>query len=404
MSNTTLSPKPFAIVTGRNYASRLGMVRAAGMAGCDVVVVQTQLEWVMDTPIDIYSKYVLETKIAREPHADTFIDTLMGYRDEQRSVIILPTDDWTAAVVDTHLDTLAPHFLTPHVGHRQSAMLRIMDKDYQKILARAAGANVAEGWVCRYAEGEYMIPEEITFPCFTKPVESHTGALKPYLKRCDNREQLKALLQTIGTKFKKDILVEEYHHIDNEYAVLGVSFGDNSLMPAYIHMSSDNEGVAATGSVHPMAHMSGMEEILERFMAKTQLTGLFDIDLYESEGKIYFNELNTRFGASGFAVTKGFANLPEMFIRHLMGEEAPASITNDDTVKTFVNEKICFDMLYLGQIGYSEYKRQLKNANIHFISQPDDPAPGRLAAKETRLLWLRNMVWGIRRKLKRDTR
>ena len=48
MSQTTpdnTPQRPLAIVTGKNYASRLGMVRAAGMAGCDVVVVQTQLKW-----------------------------------------------------------------------------------------------------------------------------------------------------------------------------------------------------------------------------------------------------------------------------------------------------------------------------------------------------------------------
>ena len=110
-SNTTL--RPLAIVTGKNYASRLGMVRAAGMAGCDVVVVQTQLKWMTDTPIDTYSKYVVETKVAHQPDANLVVETIMGYRGKRQTIFILPTDDWTASIVDRNLDTLSPYFITP---------------------------------------------------------------------------------------------------------------------------------------------------------------------------------------------------------------------------------------------------------------------------------------------------
>ena len=409
-SNTT--QRPLAIVIGRNYASRLGMVRAAGMAGCDVVVVQTQLAWMTDTPIDIYSKYVVETKVAHEPDANLLVETIIGYSGRRQNIFILPTDDWTAAVVDSNLDTLNPHFITPNVNHQQGAILHIMDKMHQKELARAAGANVAEGWLCRYVEGEHHIPEGITYPCFTKPVECYTGALKPFLKRCDNREQLEQILKAIAKKYKKDILVEEYQAITNEYAVLGVAFGTNSIIPAFIQLDSDREGVAATGRVCPISELPGIAEVLGRFMGKTQFTGLFDIDLYESEGKVFFNELNARFGASGYAVTKAAVNLPEVFIRHFLKDpkdpkdlkdlKDPVAST-DFPVQTFANEKTCLDMLYAGMINYWQYKRSLGKADIRFIKEDDDPGPSRIAAKDERMLFLRSIVWSIRNKLRKST-
>lgn len=389
---------PLAIVMGRNYASRLGMVRAAGMAGCDVVVVQTQLPWMKDTPIDTYSKYVLETKISREPDADRLVETLMAYKGCRQDIILLPTDDWTAYVVDTNLDTLDPHFHCPHVNHRQGAMLQVMDKLNQKELARSSGAQVAEGWLCRYTEKGYDIPEGVVYPCFTKPVECYTGALKPYLRRCDTRGQLEEVL-SFAKKYKKDILAEEYHAISKEYAVLGVSFGDSCIIPAFILLDKEREGVAATGRVCPISQLPGMAEVLGRFMRKTQLTGLFDIDLYESEGKVFFNELNSRFGASGFAVTKGVANLPEVFIRHLMGEETALTVT-DFPVQTFANEKVCLDMLYASIINYWQYKRSLRKADIRFIKQDDDPGPSLMASKEEHMLLIRSIVWSIRNKFK----
>ncbi len=391
--------KPLAIVMCRNYSMRLGIARAAGMAGCDVVVIQTQRRDI-NPSIDIVSKYVVESKLSREPDSTALIETIMGYRTAERPVILLPSDDWTASVVDSHLDILSHHFLTPHVEHRQGAVLEIMDKWRQKELARAAGANVAKGWICHHEKRGYIIPDDVTYPCFTKPVESYTGPMKSYLQRCENKEQLQNLLQSIPTTYQKDILIEEYHAIDKEYAVLGLSLGDHSIIPAFIQMESSMEGVTATGSVHPISQLPEMEEVLTRFMASTHLTGLFDIDLYESGGKIYFNELNARYGASGYAVTKGVANLPELFIRHILGEPEYSNIPSKFPVQTFANEKVCLDMLYMGLVGYHQYKRWLNEADIRFIQQPDDPEPSRMFDKETKWLFVRNLFWRLRRKYK----
>ena len=397
--NDTVSERPLAIVLGRNYASRLGMTRAAGMAGCDVVVVRTHLKWMEDETADTYSKYVVDSSVANEPYFDKLVDAILSFTYTGRKAIILPTDDWTAAVVDRHLNLLSPHFLTPHVLHRQEAMLSLMDKENQKAMAREAGANVAEGWVCRNTDNGYTIPEGISFPCFTKPVESHTGALKPYLKRCDNLKQLKDVLDAIGKKYKKDILVEQFLNIEKEYAVLGVAFGGHCLMPAFIQMDASREGVTATGWVRPMTLMPQMERILKKFMAKTQLTGLFDIDLYESNGKIYFNELNTRFGASGYAVTMAACNLPAIFIQQLMGLPTQ-HVPKEFAEKSFANEKICFDMLHTGLTSYTQYKRQIRNADILFIEDIDDPKPMLYMQKKNRLLFARYLFWTLRRKLK----
>ena len=57
--------KHIAIVMGRNYASRLGMIRAAAESGCDVIVIQTGRN--TKCRIDASSKYVLKTFIAKEP-------------------------------------------------------------------------------------------------------------------------------------------------------------------------------------------------------------------------------------------------------------------------------------------------------------------------------------------------
>ena len=56
---------------------------------------------------------------------------------------------------------------------------------------------------------------------------------------------------------------------------------------------------------------------LKVFVKSLHFCGLFDIDFYERDGVFYFNELNLRFGASGYAVTHSGINLPDAFMKVL---------------------------------------------------------------------------------------
>ena len=55
------------VVIGRNYTSRLGMIRAAGMAGHYVIVIKTNGR-PGSKDIDAYSKYTKEYLFAKEPN------------------------------------------------------------------------------------------------------------------------------------------------------------------------------------------------------------------------------------------------------------------------------------------------------------------------------------------------
>ena len=88
---------------------------------------------------------------------------------------------------------------------------------------------------------------------------------------------------------------------------------------------------------------------LIKFVASLNYEGLYDVDLIETaDGKMYFVELNMRFGASGYAVTQSGVNLPGMFADYmLLNKPIDMNVVLEDAGKTFINEKIMTDGVYV---------------------------------------------------------
>lgn len=375
MANIKKTEPPLAIVMGRNYTSRLGMIRAAGMAGCDVVTIQTNRKRTSVNPIDASSKYVIQSLTAIEPCHEDILKPISQFRGLERDVLLLPTDDYTASVVDLNMDQLRDDFLMPHINNTQGALVRLMNKISQKEKASNVGLKVAKGWLALFEDGEYHIPQGISYPCFTKPNESYKRPLKHLMKKCCNEHELISHLVEISKVSKDPILIEQYVEIEKEYAVLGLALGEKVIIPDIIKMKSDFMGVTAVGEIDSIDSLPGLSEMLEKFIKETHFTGLFDIDLYESGNIIYFNELNVRFGASGYAVTHSMINLPGLLIKYFLGKDVNGYSQESFKSMLFANEKTCFAKFISGQWNYSEYRKMLNSVDFSFIKNEGDIRP-----------------------------
>lgn len=389
---------PLAIVIGRNYTTRLTLARAAGLVGCDVVLIQTNRKKSSSQKIDRRSLYIVDVHSCPEPNEDLLIDTIRGYKDNGGKVILVPADDYAAYVVDKHLNELKPHFLVPSVDGRQGAVLKIMDKGFQKEIAVKVGMNVAKGWVVQCINEEYVIPDGIVYPCFMKPLESYSAPLKNYLKKCDNETELKLLLGRIARFYHLPILVEQFINIDQEYGVQGASFADRSVFPSIVRKDRSLRGITASGKIFPISAKKGLQEKLTAFLKETRFTGIFDVDLFESGGKIFFNELNVRLGANGFAMTYGVSNIPGLFFKYLLGEkEGNDQGPVDFEPKSFVSEQVVREMYYDGIISFGDYRRTIQNADIFALQLKGDMGPYKEFSKMDWLL----PIWIKLRKLKK---
>lgn len=374
--------KQRVIIIGRNYASRLGMIRAVGVLGYEIHVIRTmrQIPNNKKKAIDIdgYSKYVAGYHFALEPDRDNLVSAIKSLATSNGKTIIIPVDDYAASTIDQYLEDLKQDFLFPNINMQAGAITKLMDKDYQKKLAKEAGLNVAKGWTIEVKDGKFTIPSNITYPCFPKPQISFMGD-KGCMHRCDTEEELKSAIMGVTSRHKTcPFIVEEYVEIEKEYAALGFCDGKKTFIPGMIHLLSQghggHKGVTLQGKVLPPEEFKNFFEEIEQFLTQIQFVGLFDVDSYKSEDKIYFNELNLRFGASGYAITQSGVNLPEMLINHVNGihREMSSTIAGD---KLFVNEKVAWEDYLGGYTSHNYYKSIITKSNVCFINSKDDPSP-----------------------------
>ena len=221
------------------------------------------------------------------------------------------------------------------------------------------------------------------------------GAGKQNMQRCDNRAQLEAAVGAFEGRRDYPLLIERYVDIEREYAVLGYSDPDTVMAPALITMELSDLGVMARGTVNPIEKYEGLSDKLRRLMMQIGFTGLFDVDLYESGGTLYFNELNLRFGASGYAVLKSGVNLVGFYIHKRSNLDWDGN-TGIEGMRLFNNEKVLLQMLWKGRLSSREYADLIAHADFSFIRDETDPKPYAAFMKQKRIaeakLWLKKLL------------
>lgn len=369
--------KQKVVVIGHGYTSRLSIIRSVGMAGydADVVVVCFGQKNEKKLPVDCHSRYV--GKILYSPSGDegSLVQLLLNtYKNCTQKPILVPESDFAVKAIDTHLSSLKDYFCIPSINGKEGAVAAWMDKQKQKEQARAVGLTVAECTRITIIDGKYSIPAGIKYPCFPKPVDGG----KKGLGRCNNKEELDKTLRRMATIRNMDVMIEDFLDIDKEYALVGFTDGKDVVIPAILHnvqmAHGGHFGVAKRGTVLPVTGYEPLIEKFKRLLLSIGFVGLFDIDFLECQGKFYFDEINLRFGGSGFAVTKAGCNLPAMMADYFSGKDWNKSYCLTAPM-SFANERTCLDDWYYGFTSFKEYKNTVKQADICFIKDEDDIAP-----------------------------
>lgn len=382
--------KQKVVVIGHGYTSRLGVIRALGKAGYEVVVIVMTPNRVESTqayskPIDCYSKHVNQFYFCPS-NPESLVNLLLEKCiDTKQKVVVFADSDFSEAVVDENQERLRPYFLFPHINHEQGAVVAWMDKLRQKETAMSVGLNVAEGCVIDVKDRVYTIPEDVKYPCFPKPLATLKGG-KRGLKRCNDESELRSVMSVITEKDPTiKVLVEEYKVIDVEQALLGFTDGKDVVIPGIIKTLSlangGHFGVAKQGMILPVIGYEDLVEKFKKFVLKTGFVGIFDIDFYQSEGLFFFCEMNFRYGGSGYAYTAMGVNLPAMLVRTLLGESINGMQLEIKKDAVFVNERMCLDDWYSGYITTKEFRHLLNTADISFVNDLHDIEPMRAFKK-----------------------
>lgn len=388
------------VVIGNSFATRLGVIRSVGEIGCEVTVIDIAYYKTSNPskPIDCYSKYVnqvifFDRKYGREGLVQLLLEKCA---DKNQKPIIIPTSDFTAVAIDN--EEIRKHFLVPYINNAVSSIEYWMNKANQKTIALQAGLNVAGSTIVEKKADSFVIPETVKYPCFIKPLASIGGG-KQCLKRCDNKSDLQVVLKLAANHGINKFLVEDYLNIDEEYAVLGFSNGNDVIIPGVIKFVREcqrHKGIAMVGEVLPTDEFKGIVEKFACFIRKIGLVGLFDIDFFKCQGYFYFGELNLRMGGSGSAVFEMGVNLPAMFVKSVLGEKIDESKREISTSAIFVNERMCIDDWLSGILSTNKLHHIINSATIHFVKDNKDSSPYEELVKE-----IRRNIFNYKRIIKR---
>ena len=370
--------KQKVVVLGYGFSSRMGIARALGKAGYNVSVIV--IEGVRTRPIDCFSKYVSHYYYCNGNREDRLLKILLeNCVEDGQKVILIPINDFTATVLDKNYNILKEHFHLPHIKGEQGAITGWMNKEKQKELARRVGLNVANSIDIEIENGVFHIPSNISYPCFTK-TRTFTSGYKQTLQKCEDEDALYNFVKFLSSKHESlTLMVEDYMEIESEYAVVGFANKNEVTIPGVIEIvkmaDGNDKGIALQGKVMPCSGFEDLLKMFKEFMKSIGFVGMFDIDFYLCRGKYYFGELNLRIGGSGTAVISQGINLPEMFVRTVLGE--PITGMKDEVLetKTYVNERICIENWYYRYLTSEQLYTLLRTSEISFVKDKSDRLP-----------------------------
>lgn len=380
--------KPRVIVVGRTYNSNLCMVRSLGEAGYDVEVIRIFLPKPSNSlktlfAPEAYSRYVKAFYICVS-NGDTncIKEQLLKLADTQRKILIVPTDDCLASVLEEYYDELKEFFILPHIEHTAGKILNLMRKETQKIIAREAGFLVVNSCLISIKNGQFSIPDTVKYPCIMKP-NSSKDAAKNSITVCRSHHELHHALQALAEKKDIEILVEDFISVRKEYSLLGLSTEQNVIVPGgfVVEKSGHDErhGVALSGKIGQGIVNPVIIENAIKFVGTLNYEGLFDIDLLEAEdGTVYFIELNLRYGGSGYALTAIGVNLPGMLADYVyFHTPVDVNCTLKEPARVFLNERVLLDEYRSGYLTLTEVQSYIKKAEICFMKNKKDMWPYR---------------------------
>lgn len=389
--------KQKVVIIGHGYTSRLGIIRSLAALDCEITVIAMvfqgrlgrYLHFNGGKPVDCHSKYVSRVLYCPAQNGEALVQLLLSRcTDPEQKVIIIPDSDTSASVIDNNQERLKKHFLFPHIHHTPGEVERWMHKTAQKKLATEIGLNVTQDTTITVKDDRYSLPDGIRYPCFTKPLATISGG-KQFLKRCDNETDLRKVLDKASLQFHNtEVLVEDFKVIGTEYAVVGFSDGGNVIIPGVIEFivnSKSHFGIAREGKIMPVTGFEALLEQFKVFVRRVGFCGLFDIDFYESDGKMYFGEMNLRFGGSGYAYTAMGANLPAMLVESLQGKDYSHLLHDIDRTATYANERMCIDDWGFYHLTEKEMRSIISSADIRFVYDENDPGPQRKLEKYIQL-------------------
>lgn len=365
------------LVLGKNYSTPLGVIRSLGKAGFSVDMLYISRK-TKEAEILRACKYLDRLIIIDEENDKKVIKALLEEsRNRQEKTVIFPTDDYSASFIDRCNPQLQNLFLMPHAI--ADSVTRLMDKSVQSKLAREIGFQTAREWIVDLSRSPVVLPENIPYPCFVKPLVSAKGG-KVGIAKCDNREDLEETIIAMQRRDpQRSVMIQEYLHIIQEYTIGGVCQDQRVFIPAVIRkiqIAQYNKGITLSGVLVENTELADCLDQIYEYLQSVHYVGMFDFEVLLTDKGFYFGEMNYRCGGPSYAYFLGGVNLPAMAVETICARSVPLTVNHDIRYgETFLNLKVAWEDYANLFISKKELKKIIEEKSTTLLTDDADPEP-----------------------------
>lgn len=225
---------------------------------------------------------------------ELLIDFLLEHftRESEKPVIICCSDA-SAKMIDLHYDCLQDYFLLPSIRRCQGNIAELMDKYLQKQFADKNNIRMARTFIINL--DNISMPTNMNYPCIVKPKVSAEGQ-KSDIRKCDTQDQVITYLQTMKKKGYCQFLIQEYLKYDAEYLMVGSIHNDNCswINSRKIRVWPIIGGSSSCLQVTAKERVVEFYDTVRKTLRRIGYDGIFDVEAFDVNGKIYLNEINWR--------------------------------------------------------------------------------------------------------------
>lgn len=350
-----------SVVIGSKGVNATGLIRSLGQAGFDVTFASRSSR--------IESKYT--TAYLRLPQStEQWQPVLQAYLSKlPEKPAIFSVDDESAFYLDDNFRWLQTLAYTPNACGR---LRSLADKSRMAAIAEQSGMPVPEYCLLPVKEA-LSIPQ---LPVILKPFAGFAGS-KGDIRICKTDAEYTQAVQMYREKGYSRVIQQRFLDAPDQYEVglMGLSLPDGRIViPGTIHkLRSYPTGRGSTSYAKFETGLPVDEAVLHQFIHNTGYTGLFDMELMISDGKAWFIEVNFRNGQYGYITTAAGYNLPENWVRGVLGQE----IAQPEDIRqiTYINERDDYLHVKNGKVSRKQWRKEFHGAAAYGMFCKGDQRP-----------------------------
>ena len=293
-----------------NYsANTLGQIRSLGERGIKPIAVL----------INKNSFRIDKSKYLSNVHNVNSIEEglefiINKYGNETIKPFLYTDRDDVVGLLDRRYDEIKDKFYFWNAGS-QGKLNKFLNKEEQIKLAQACGFNVPKTEVV--AVGEF--PKTLTYPIFTKAVDSLNKWWKGQAFICENEQELRTVYKLI--KDVPQIILQEYIDKQNEVPYEGISIQGGKELKMLVksvnyRFTKDSFGIYR--HLEPFNDPE-LETKVKKYIQHIGYSGPFEIEfIIDKNGIPYFLETNFRITQYNSAYTMFGVNFPYLYAKSIL--------------------------------------------------------------------------------------